>query len=367
MAKKKTGTLLVGCAAVVVLGIAYAGVVKYNSYVEEKEAEESEAARIYMTNLEAVTSIQYGDGADALLFKKEDDTWQYAEDEEFSVKQTKLETLENYLTQLEATRKFSEPDELDGYGLSEPSEVICFTDSDGEEYTLSIGSQTDTSEYYAMISGDDSVYTISTTVPNAISHELYDFLQMDTLPSLTSSTIETITLTVDGEERYWNKEVVEVPETEEETTEGSLENETGNTTEETNGKIDEPEIATAEGETEEETTAEPETTEVWFANDEQLDEEVSSQIDEIAAAIAALDFVDCANYKGADNLEEYGLDEPQAVISWTGDDESATLYIGDEAEEDGTTYYYVRLDGSNMVNRIEASLVEAVLQAEVGE
>lgn len=367
MAKKKTGTLLVGCAAVVVLGIAYAGVVKYNSYVEEKEAEESEAARIYMTSLSDVTSVQYGEGTDALLFEKNDeDTWQYAGDEDFPVKQTKLETIELYLTELEATRKFSDPDELDGYGLSEPSEVISFKDSDGGEYTLSIGNETDTSEYYAMISGDDSVYTISTTVPNAISHELYDFLEMDELPSLTSSTIETISITVDAQERSWNKQVVEVPETEEETTEASAEDET-DTSDETDSALEEPEIATASGETEEETTEEPETTEVWFADEEQLDEDVSGQVDEVAEAIAALDFADCANYKGAENLEEYGLDEPQAVISWTGDGESATLYIGDKVEDGDSTYYYAQVDGSDMVNRITASLVEAVLQAEVGE
>lgn len=357
MAKKKIGTLFAGVAVIAVLGGAYFGVVKYNEYAEQKAADESEAARIYVMNLDNISSIRFGNGTDSLLFEKEDDTWYYANDTSFPVNQTILTTAEGYLQQVEASRKFTEPDALSTYGLEEPLDSIYIQDEEGNQMILSIGNETGT-EYYAAVSGDDSVYTIGSIIPSIINYDLYHFLQMDSLPSLTSSEIENITLTVGDTTNSWNKQTIEVTEEE---TEANTETETKeDATEETSGELNET-VDETEEETEE-TSKESETTEVWFSEDEQLDEENSSNVDTLASAIAALSFTDCADYKGGTYLEEFGLDEPLASITWGDSEESATLYIGDTVtDEDGTIYYYVQLDGSNQVNRITSDLVEAVI------
>lgn len=357
MAKKKIGTLVGGVAAIIVLGGAYFGVVKYNEYAEQKAADESEAARIYVMNLDNISSIRFGNGTDSLLFEKEDDTWYYANDTSFPVNQTILTTAEGYLQQVEASRELTEPDALSSYGLEEPSDSIYIQDGDGNQVILSIGNETGT-EYYASVSGDDSVYVIDAIIPSIINYDLYHFLQMDALPSLTSSDIETITLTVGDTTNSWNKQTVEVTEEE---TEGDTEAETEEVgTEEPSGELDET-VDETEEETEE-TSKEPETTEVWFDEKEQLDEESSSNVDALATAIASLSFTDCADYKGGTYLEEFGLDEPLASITWGDSEESATLYVGDTVtDEDGTIYYYVLLDGSTQVNRITSDLVEAII------
>ncbi|MGN0299304.1 MAG: DUF4340 domain-containing protein [Lachnospiraceae bacterium] len=367
MAKKKTGQLIGGVAVVAVLGIVYFGVVKYNEYTEQKALDESEAARIYAIQLDEITEITVDNGEVSYTFEKIDEEWTYPADEDFPVNQTILTTLEEHMMKVEATRKFDSPDSLEDYGLDQPTHVVTVTDGLGDTFSLSIGAKAD-SDYYACVTDDGSVYTIDSTIPSSLNYELYHYLQMDEIPSISSSEMETITLTRSGETQSWNIQTVEVPEeTEESGEEETTEEETE--ADEASSAIEEPAIvADAAAKSEEETTAEPETTDVWFCGDEQLDDEEDSLIDTLASAIASLKFSECADHVGASHLEEFGLDAPQAEVVWTGADEEVILYIGDQmTDESGDNYYYAQLKGSNMVNLIKESLVTAVLEYDAAE
>ena len=75
------------------------------------------------------------------------------------------------------------------------------------------------------------------------------------------------------------------------------------------------------------------------------------------------------NYKVTDEeLAGYGLDHPQAVLSYTyekdGEDKTFSLSVGNPGE-DGTTYY-TRTEDSKYVNEIDKTALDQCITADTG-
>ena len=134
---------------------------------EEKELKED----ILVTNLADLVSLEYTDGKKTLSFAKEDDAWYVADDKNFALDSSKVETMENVLVDVMAERELEGADELSAYGLKEPAYTIAMKDANGKETTLYIGNASG-DHYYATVDEKKAIYTIGSSVPDVLEFDL---------------------------------------------------------------------------------------------------------------------------------------------------------------------------------------------------
>ncbi len=139
--------------------------------IADKEEEKELKQDIPVTNLTDLVSLEYTDGKKTLSFVKEDDTWHVADDKDFALDQSKVETMENVLTDVMAVRQLEGADELSAYGLEEPAYTITMKDANGKETTLYIGDATG-DNYYATVDDKKLIYTVGSSVADALELDL---------------------------------------------------------------------------------------------------------------------------------------------------------------------------------------------------
>lgn len=161
MLKQKKQMILI-LALLLVFGGAYAGMRLYNQKQSEKEAEEAEAAKIYVTNenQEEIMSFSYQKDGEELSFVKEGGGWTLEKDRELTLDQSAVEAIAEKLSSVEAEAYVESPEDLSEYGMDSPQNVITFTTKEGG-VTLTVGMQNPvTSQYYLTKSGDDALYLL---------------------------------------------------------------------------------------------------------------------------------------------------------------------------------------------------------------
>lgn len=351
--------LLVLCGAAVVLGGAYAGLTAWNTWSDKKKSEEEkeaeEAAKIYLSQMENVDklSVTNPTGSFSFTYNEEEETWSYDKDEHFPVKQSEVTSITSDLEDLTAVRKFDEPDELSVYGLDEPAYEITASYGDSESVTMKIGnSSTASGDYYLILDGDSSVYTVSSSFVDTLLINETDLLNKESFPSILSNSITSIQLEKDGttSEIYEDeRETVETEEATEETETGAVSDET-------------------ETESESETAA---MENYWTRKTDTGSEEIDEPTDLLTAA-AGITFDDCADYYLEDSeAASYGLAEEDnpAVLTITyrsvGEETQTQLLIGSK-NEDGSEYY-VKLKDSNMVNTVSTETIDSIFAQVAGE
>lgn len=351
--------LLVLCGAAVVLGGAYAGLTAWNTWSDKKKSEEEkeaeEAAKIYLSQMENVDklSVTNPTGSFSFTYNEEEETWSYDKDEHFPVKQSEVTSITSDLEDLTAVRKFDEPDELSVYGLNEPAYEITASYGDSESVTMKIGnSSTASGDYYLILDGDSSVYTVSSSFVDTLLINETDLLNKESFPSILSNSITSIQLEKDGttSEIYEDeREAVETEEATEETETGAVSDET-------------------ETESESETAA---MENYWTRKTDTGSEEIDEPTDLLTAA-AGITFDDCADYYLEDSeAASYGLAEEDnpAVLTITyrsvGEEMQTQLLIGSK-NEDGSEYY-VKLKDSNMVNTVSTETIDSIFAQVAGE
>lgn len=192
--KKKTIILLVMILLLVVAnGVASA----WNDKSEKKKEKEAEASKIYLTDAGDITAYSYSDGNQNMSFTKEDDTWEYDEDNEIPVNQDTVQSTADAIRQMEAVRELENPDQLSDYGLDKPSYTIQFQDNDGVTTEILIGNGAG-ENYYATVGDSGKVYTISSDFQNYLQFDLTNLVQYDTVPSIGSGNLKSVTITENG-------------------------------------------------------------------------------------------------------------------------------------------------------------------------
>ncbi|BDF34999.1 hypothetical protein CE91St62_30620 [Lachnospiraceae bacterium] len=197
MKQKKTIFVLAGILAV--LSILYAGLQLYNKSLEKKEAEEAEKDKVYITNEEDIAEISYtGTEEDGTMsFVREDGEWYYAPDREIPLNQSTVQNMGDTLAACQAVRELEEPDDWSDYGLENPQYTIILRSKEGAETTLYIG-QTAGEDYYAAVKGSGKVYTVDSTVISSLSFDLAQYVQTDTVPSISSGNLKKVEVTEGG-------------------------------------------------------------------------------------------------------------------------------------------------------------------------
>ena len=192
--KKKTIILLVMILLLVVAnGVASA----WNDKSEKKREKEAEASKIYLTDAGDITAYSYSDGNQNMSFTKADDTWEYDEDNEIPVNQDTVQSTADAIRQMEAVRELENPDQLSDYGLDKPSYTIRFQDNDGVTTEILIGNGAG-ENYYATVGDSGKVYTISSDFQNYLQFDLTNLVQYDTVPSIGSGNLKSVTITENG-------------------------------------------------------------------------------------------------------------------------------------------------------------------------
>ncbi len=151
-------------------------------YLDLPESEEEEAAEVTVTDFNAgdVTALTTG-GEYPLNFVKEDGTWYNAEDRNASIQQSMVENLLTYITHITSETAIEEPDDLSQYGLDEPAMTITATLENGTSVILHIGeSNSITGDYYLQVSGDDTVYTVGSSLVSTFEKTPEDFVEEET-------------------------------------------------------------------------------------------------------------------------------------------------------------------------------------------
>lgn len=381
MNKKNNKILIILAAVLVVVCLAYVIVVKVQEAGEAREESESkaesEASRIFVSDISGADTVALKTGKAELKFIKKDDTWYYDGDDKFPVNQDTLNTIADTASKFEATRKLENGDSLEDYGFSDDNISVTVSNPDGDSVVLEYGNSVN-DEYYIKSADSDTVYTADSTMYDTVSEKtLYDFIEMESLPNCYSDEIEQVKITLDGKTYTYDKPSEEDgdetdadtseetgtasdADTSEETGTGSdadTSGETGtgsdaDTSEKTDGSTDE-----SESESETETESETESPE-------------EKAFDNLSSAIPGMSIEKCVNYYvEKDGLKKYGLDKPAMTIEYTftnSDDKTETqvIYVGDKASgddaQDGSESYYIRLKGSNAVNTISANSIDGL-------
>lgn len=194
--KSKTVKMISSVAVLVVLSGTYVGVKSYVASQEEKEAAEADQS-VSVLDLEEddIASVAFrSEEGDDVVFKKEDDSWIKKDEEEFPLNQDSVTSAVSGISQMTADQELEQTEELSEYDLDEPENEIIITMDDGEETVIQVGMKNDsTDQYYIKKSDDDkNIYLVPASSIDPFMSTVYDFADADTFPSVTSSTITDV-------------------------------------------------------------------------------------------------------------------------------------------------------------------------------
>ena len=299
--RKKNKGILILLAVLILLVAVYFGLRTWNAQQEEKAQEEQEAATVHVTDTSAedIVSLKFNVGNGDLEFGKEDDQWYYTPDKDFPLQQSYPEDMAETVGSITAGRELTDGDSIDAYGLDEPAYTIEYTDADGNTAELLFGDMTG-DDYYVMLNGNDTVYTVNSSVIDPFNYTLDDMAQLDDYPSIGSGNLVKEVITQNGETTTYDSE----------------------------------------------------------------DEDQAEDIAAVAGGLGAVTLSEAADYSVEDeDLDVYGLDEDSRITveaTYTQNDEEQllTLYIGNE---DGSGNRYVMLNDSRIVYLISDEICDNIL------
>ena len=279
--RKKNKGILILLAVLILLVAVYFGLRTWNAQQEEKAQEEQEAATVHVTDTSAedIVSLKFNVGNGDLEFGKEDDQWYYTPDKDFPLQQSYPEDMAETVGSITADREL--------------------TDGDGNTTEFLFGDMTG-DDYYVMLNGNDTVYTVNSSVIDPFNYTLDDMAQLDDYPSIGSGNLVKEVITQNGETTTYDSE----------------------------------------------------------------DEDQAEDIAAVAGGLGAVTLSEAADYSVEDeDLDMYGLDEGSRITveaTYTQNDEEQllTLYIGNE---DGNGNRYVMLNDSRIVYLISDEICDNIL------
>lgn len=321
---KQSKTLIALAAAVVVCGVGYAGLRAWNQGQSETDD------TVYVTQLSNPTALTFTNQYGTYSFTKGEDGWTRDDDSDFPADQDALDDLAGQAGTLAAVRTIADPEDLSSYGLDDPSMEVSVTGEDGTQVELLIGSTVDSGDYYAKVEGSDTVYTIASTLPEALDIQVDDLIALADFPSLSQDDIISVT---------WTSGENTLTLTQDQSESGS---DSGDSSSSSSADSSEEEAASN-----------------WTVDGQTVSEDNATFIS-LMAQLSELEFSGCYDYhKQAQTRTDCGLDTPTGVLTVTytdGDEEKAmTLTLGALAE--GGQSYYAMLDDNPVIYLIPADKI----------
>ena len=174
--KKRIYLLLICLSVILMLAAVYL-------VLKSRKVPKMEDTPQYLTQDDSskVKRFSYLSGGRELAFVySEGEGWKYENDPALGLNSDLVGTSLKYLWETAIVRKLTgvKESELQGFGLTQPQEVISYTLDDGTEVRIRIGSRnTVVSAYYVCFEGDLSVvYLADRSIENVYRHPLADYL-----------------------------------------------------------------------------------------------------------------------------------------------------------------------------------------------
>lgn len=185
--KNKTVRMLLAVAVLAVLCGAYAGVKTGVARREQQEEEMAEvpSETVLEVNEEDVKSIGFMIDEKEAVFEKTNDLWIKQDEKEFPVNQTTMNSAVSSITSISTDRILENVENLEEYGLSEPSnEIKIKTDT---ETTLKIGDKNNSANQYYVSKDEEenTVYLVDSAVVEPFMNSLYDYAEKELFPAVS--------------------------------------------------------------------------------------------------------------------------------------------------------------------------------------
>lgn len=199
--KAKQRTLLGLLVLVLLLGGALALLTRQNRKAEQAASEAAQGA-IPLSSFAAedLTEIVVTYNGETNTLDSADGGWTLAEDPAYHLDETSCNTMRTALAALNAKRQLTEEPGED-YGFTADSLTVTVTAA-GETNTFTFGAENAaTGDIYLKKAGDDALYTVAGTKASCFEVRKTDLFGAFHPAGLTSSAIEAVTLTKNGETR----------------------------------------------------------------------------------------------------------------------------------------------------------------------
>lgn len=140
-----------------------------------------------------------------ILSKREDNSWYWSDKENLPLDKSYFSSVENTVSSLTATHKISDTNEnqLNEFGLNNPSLTVKLTDKDNKSTILSFGIKNTYNASYYMYVGEDksNVYLISEDTYKIFGFEdVLELADLKILPEIKENQLLSVTIS-DGEKQ----------------------------------------------------------------------------------------------------------------------------------------------------------------------
>lgn len=295
MTRSKKMTLLVSLLLIFI--VIYLLTLKFGG---EKEENSIAFTDIKISDIEKISWSYSGDEIEII---KSDDKWTWSEDDNYPINQTKADDLADAVANLEAATALTDADSSE-YGLDNTEPNVKITLKGGEEKSITLGDTNDIlDQCYLMISGDDTIYLVDSSIKDTFNIDIDSLLQMESIPYISDANEISITK---GDAQM---------------TLTLSEDEDGNNR--------------------------------WKSGETILD---TDKVNDIKTGLNSIAWNDCVEYNADETkIAEYGLNTPYASAKWQNESESIEIEFGNNA---GEGERYARIKGSNMVYTVSSGVEE---------
>lgn len=332
---KQSKTLIALAVVVVVCAAGYVGLRSWN----QSQSEVDDTA--YVTQLTAPTALSVTNQYGTFSFTKGEEGWARDDDSDFPADQNALDNLAGQAGTLAAVRTITDPEELSSYGLDDPSMEVSLTDEDGTQVQLLIGIPMASGDYYAKVEGSDTVYTIDSTLPEALDIQVDELIALAQFPGLSEDNIQSVT---------WTSGESTITLVKEETESQPAEDSSADTSSDTSADSSEEETITT-----------------WKVEGQTVSQNNTTFIS-LMAQLSELAFSDCYDYhKEAQTRTDCGLDTPVGVLAvvYTDGDEEKTMTLTLGALAEGGDSYYALLDEDPIIYLIPSNEIGSLFSMTV--
>lgn len=204
MEKKKKQMLLLLTVFLLLL-IVFFVVKMLNQKQSEKLAQEKEAARIFITDMDHISYISYNTGSEEITFEKQEDEWMYVPDADFPLDSYYPDLMADAFGNVEAVRELEEVDDAADYGMDEPAYTVKLTDEEQGDEKLYFGDAAG-EDYYMMVESTGKIYTVSSDVLKYFDYELADMAELYQYPSIGSGNLLKEEIIRNGQSTIYDSE-----------------------------------------------------------------------------------------------------------------------------------------------------------------
>lgn len=188
--QKQKKQLIAVLVMLVLCGVAYVAINRYNESQEKKEAERTKSELIHVTSFsnDDIIAFSYIKDNETLSFEKDaDGNWNYDGDKKVDIDESAVKTMLSNILDMTAKEEITAPDKSEDYGFEAPQQVVTITTAD-KTVTLTLGAKnTINNNYYLKSSESGSIYMVDGTLSTAFSKTIADLTVKQTADEESTS------------------------------------------------------------------------------------------------------------------------------------------------------------------------------------